>query len=88
MKEPELDAKVRIALDKLTAARVPHAKFLMALTIALLTCFGTVSLIVLLNNYDGLTKGLIIGTWNSLAVGTFSFWMGSSSGGKSKDNVK
>lgn len=29
--------------------------------------------------------GDVIGTWKSFAVAAFSFWLGSSSGGKAKD---
>lgn len=83
MTEDDLRALVR---EELAAgkARIPHARFLMGLTVALLAAFAVVSCIVLLNNYDGLTKGLIIGSWNTMAVGVFTFWMGSSSGGKAQ----
>lgn len=64
--------------------KMPHSRWSMILSCAIFTGFSTVSLIVLLNDYDGLTKGLIIGTWTSTAVGMFQFWLGSSSAGKSQ----
>lgn len=101
MTDPDLDLRVKAALDRVDppvaptvgtadtvniapGGKVPHPKWLMWFSAALVAGFSTVSLIVLLNNYDGLTKGLIIGTWNTMAVGTFTFWLGSSSAGKAQ----
>jgi len=79
--EDDLRALVR---EELAAgkARIPHARFLMGLTVALLAAFAVVSCIVLLNNYDGLTKGGVIQTWINLAFGSATFWLGSSMAGK------
>lgn len=99
--ETALDDKVREAMSRLAptvaqaetvniaaSGKVPHPKWSMWLSAAIFSGFTGVTLIVLLNNYDGLTKGLIIGTWNSMAIGTFTFWLGSSSGGKSQGTTK
>lgn len=72
---------------------VPHSKWLIGLSLAIFFAFGVVSLIVLLNDYDGLTKGLIIGSWNTSFTAVVAFWLGSSSAGKSQsaaanDNYK
>lgn len=66
------------------AGTVPHSKWLIGLSLAVFFAFGVVSLIVLLNDYDGLTKGLIIGSWNTSFTAVIAFWLGSSSAGKSQ----
>lgn len=93
----DLDTKVRDAMDRLAPTvgqaetvnvgvngTIPHFRWIATLCATLFVGFSIVSLIVLLNDYDGLTKGLIIGTWNSTFVAMVSFWLGSSSGGKSQ----
>jgi hypothetical protein len=98
--DEELDAKVRQALGRTEApvkidaaetvnlnqpaSHVPHSKWLMWLTVAILSGYTGVTCIVLLNNYDGLTKGAIIATWTNMAFGAFGFWLGSSSAGKAQ----
>jgi len=36
---------------------------------------------------DDVTKGGIVATWQNVALLAFGFWLGSSSGGKGKDDA-
>lgn len=63
---------------------VPHARFIQGVTVGILLGFVAISLLVLLNAYDGLSKGSIIQTWTNMAFGAFTFWLGSSSAGKAQ----
>lgn len=47
--------------------------------------YAAFSIWVVLVSDDAAMKGDVIGTWKSFAVAAFSFWIGSSSGGKAKD---
>lgn len=65
--------------------RVPHYKTVIAFCIAAITGYGVFSLWAVFESADAALRGDVIGTWKSFAVAAFAFWLGSSSGGKSKD---
>lgn len=61
---------------------MPHAKFIIAISLILLAGFTGVTFWVLIYSEDATTKGSIIQTWNNLVIAVGSFWLGSSLGGK------
>lgn len=61
---------------------MPHAKFIIAISLILLAGFTGVTFWVLIYSNDPTTKGSIIQTWNNLVIAVGSFWLGSSLGGK------
>lgn len=69
-------------------AGIPHVRILAGVTIAVLTGFGVVTLLVLAgaagNGIDAATKGALIQTWATLAVASVSFWLGSSVSAKGR----
>ena len=67
--------------------RVPHVRIVVAFCIAALVGYSFFSVWVVLYSNDAALKGDVIGTWKSFAVAVFSFWVGSSSGGKAKDDA-
>lgn len=65
-------------------SHIPHIRIVVAtcvVAVAGYACFSTYAVLVL---KDPAMIGDIIGTWKSFAVASFTFWLGSSSGGKEK----
>lgn len=64
--------------------QIPHLRIVVAVSAFVLIGFLGVSIYVLGFTNDEVTKGNIVGTWVNFGVLTVGFWIGSSSGGKSK----
>jgi predicted MFS family arabinose efflux permease len=65
--------------------RIPHLMVVVAVTFFVLIGFAAVSAYALMLTDDNTTKGNVIGTWINFAMLGVGFWLGSSSGGKAKD---
>ena len=66
--------------------RIPHLRIVLAVSAFVLIGFA-VSGYVLVFTDDEVTKGNIIGTWQNFGMLAVGFWLGSSSGGKAKDDA-
>jgi len=71
----------------MTANRIPHLTIVVAVSAFVLAGFAAVSAYVIGWSTDEVTKGNIIGTWQSFALLAVGFWLGSSSAGKAKDDT-
>lgn len=67
--------------------RVPHLRIVVMFSIAVLIVYGGFSVYVIAYTQDAAMMGDVIGTWKSFAVAAVSFWIGSSSAGKAKDDA-
>lgn len=67
--------------------RVPHLRIVVAVCIAAVAGYAAFSTYAVVVLRDATMTGDIIGTWKSFAVLAFGFWLGSSSGGKAKDET-
>lgn len=67
--------------------RVPHARVVIFFSGVLLVTYLGISIYVLGFTGDAALKGDTVGTWKSFAVAVVAFWIGSSSGGKAKDDA-
>lgn len=67
--------------------RVPHARVVIFFSALLLATYLGISIYVLGFTQDVALKGDTVGTWKSFAVAVVAFWIGSSSGGKAKDDA-
>lgn len=66
---------------------IPHLRIVVGVSGFVLIGFAIVSAYVLGWSADEVTKGNIIGTWQNFALLAVGFWIGSSSGGKAKDET-
>jgi hypothetical protein len=66
---------------------IPHLRIVLAVSAFVLIGFAAVSAYVLVYTDDEVTKGNIIGTWQNFGMPAVGFWLGSSSGGKAKDDA-
>lgn len=71
----------------MTISRIPHLAVVVAVSAAAIIGFSAISAYVLYFTDDEVTKGAIVGTWQNVALLAFGFWLGSSSGGKVKDDA-
>jgi hypothetical protein len=62
--------------------RIPHLRLVVLFCAAAIVAYAGFSIWVVLVSGDAAMIGDVIGTWKSFAVAAFSFWVGSSSGGK------
>ena len=69
----------------MTQGNIPHLRIVVAISAFVLFGFAAVSAYILGWSDDEVTKGNIIGTWQNFALLAVGFWIGSSSGGKAKD---
>ena len=69
----------------MTTTQIPHLRIVVAVSAFVLVGFTGVSAYVIGWSTDLVTKGNIIGTWQNFALLAVGFWLGSSSGGKSKE---
>lgn len=69
-------------------AGIPHLRIVVGVSAFVLIGFAVVSAYVLGWSTDEVTKGNIIGTWQNFALLAVGFWIGSSSGGKAKDEPR
>ena len=67
-------------------SQVPHTRIVVAFCTAAVVAYLGFSIYVVAWSKDPALTGDVIGTWKSFAVGAFAFWIGSSSGGKSKSD--
>lgn len=65
---------------------IPHLRVVVTVSGFVLLGFAAVSAYVLGWSGDEVTKGNIIGSWVNFAMLAVGFWLGSSSGGKAKDD--
>lgn len=65
--------------------RVPHSATIIAFCVAAIAGYSVFSVWAVFESDDAGLRGDVIGTWKSFAVAAFTFWLGSSSGGKTKD---
>ncbi len=63
---------------------IPHLRVVVGVSAFVLIGFAVVSAFTLGFTDDEVTKGNVIGTWINFAMLAVGFWLGSSSGGKSK----
>lgn len=66
---------------------IPYLAIVVTVSAFVLFGFAAVSGYVLLYTEDEITKGNIIGTWQNFGMLAVGFWLGSSSGGKAKDET-
>lgn len=66
---------------------IPNLRVVVAVSSAAIIGFALISAYVLGYTDDDVTKGGIVATWQNVALLAFGFWIGSSSGGKAKDNA-
>lgn len=67
--------------------QIPHLRIVVASSAAAVIGYLAFSLWVVLVSDDVALKGDTIGTWKSFAVLAFGFWLGSSSGGKAREDA-
>jgi hypothetical protein len=65
-------------------AGIPHLRIVVAACAAAIVGYAIFSAYVVIVLKDATMTGDTIGTWKSFAVLAFGFWLGSSSGGKTK----
>jgi hypothetical protein len=63
---------------------IPNLRIVVAMSFLLMAGFAAVSAYVIGWSADLTTKGSIISTWQNFALLAVGFWLGSSSGGKTK----
>jgi len=68
-----------------TTPQIPHLRIVVGVSAFVLLGFAAVSAYVIGWSDDAVTKGNIIGTWQNFALLAVGFWIGSSSGGKAKE---
>lgn len=66
--------------------KVPHLRIVVAASVMAILGYLGFSVWVVLCSGDVAMKGDVIGTWKSFGVLAFGFWLGSSSGGKAKED--
>jgi hypothetical protein len=70
----------------MTSPQIPHLRIVVAVSAFVLLGFTAISAYVIGWSADMVTKGNIIGTWQNFALLAVGFWLGSSSGGKAKED--
>lgn len=65
---------------------IPHIRVVVWFCLIAIGVYGAFCVWALIYG-DPATKGDVLGTWKSFAVLAFGFWLGSSSGGKTRDPV-
>lgn len=64
---------------------IPYLPIVVSFCVAAIIGYGVFSYWAVFIARDATMTGDVIGTWKSFAVLAFGFWLGSSSGGKSKE---
>ena len=64
--------------------KVPHYRTVIGFCAAAIIGYAVFSAWAVFYSSDAAIRGDVVGTWKSFAVGAFAFWIGSSSGGKTK----
>lgn len=65
---------------------IPHRNIVVSFCVAAIVGYAVFSWWAVFVARDATMTGDVVGTWKSFAVLAFGFWLGSSSGGKSKDS--
>jgi hypothetical protein len=65
---------------------IPHLKIIIAFCAAAIFGYAVFSVWAVFYSTDVALRGDVGGTWKSFAVAAFAFWLGSSSGGKTKSD--
>lgn len=71
----------------MNTGRVPHLPIIIAFCAAAIAGYAVFSVWAVFIARDATMIGDVVGTWKSFAVAAFAFWLGSSSGGKAKDDT-
>ena len=71
----------------MTSTHIPNLRVIVVACIAAIAGYAAFSAYAVVILKDATMTGDIIGTWKSFAVLAFGFWLGSSSGGKAKDDA-
>ncbi len=66
---------------------IPHLRIIVGVCIAAVAGYAAFSVYAVAILKDATMTGDVIGTWKSFAVAAFTFWLGSSSGGKAKGDA-
>lgn len=67
--------------------KIPHLPIVVSFCVAAIVGYAVFSWWAVFIARDATMTGDVIGTWKSFAVLAFGFWLGSSSGGKAKDET-
>lgn len=67
--------------------KIPYLPIVVGFCIAAIVGYAVFSWWAVFIARDATMTGDVIGTWKSFAVLAFGFWLGSSSGGKSKEDM-
>lgn len=65
--------------------QIPYLNIVVIACAVAVAGYGAFSIWAVLFSGDATLQGDVGGTWKSFAVMAFGFWLGSSSGGKAKD---
>lgn len=68
-----------------SSTNIPNLSIIIAFCIAAILGYAVFSYWAVFIARDATMIGDVVGTWKSFAVAAFAFWLGSSSGGKAKD---
>ena len=71
----------------MTKRDIPHLNIVVAVCCVAVAGYALFSVYAVVILGDATLTGDVIGTWKSFAVAAFAFWLGSSSGGKAKDET-
>jgi len=71
----------------MTKGHIPHLSIIIGFCVAAIIGYGVFSVWAVFIAHDATMIGDVVGTWKSFAVAAFAFWLGSSSGGKAKDET-
>lgn len=71
----------------MTRGHIPHLRIVVAFSLFAVAGYAGFSIYAVVVLRDPALIGDIIGTWKSVAVLAFGFWLGSSSAGKAKDDA-
>lgn len=74
-------------LERAHEMKIPHLRVITSFCIAAIVGYALFSTWAVFYSNDQTLLGDVGGTWKSFAVGAFGFWIGSSSGGKSREPV-
>lgn len=67
--------------------RIPNLPIIIGFCVAAIIGYAVFSVWAVFIARDATMIGDVVGTWKSFAVAAFAFWLGSSSGGKAKDEA-
>ena len=70
----------------MSRGHIPHLPIVIGFCVAAIIGYAVFSVWAVFIARDATMIGDVVGTWKSFAVAAFAFWLGSSSGGKAKDD--